>query len=172
MHIELSFHTMSSVSPMYLHYTDRVINSVKDRTVQPTLSKKPIGLWLSYGTAWKEWCEENNFAICNIKKCNVYTATINEENLYVIDTFAKLIEFCEEFVNIVSAFNISWGEVTWSEVAEKYDGIVIRNYRELWYESFAHGEYTREITEWFRSYDIDCACIWRARAIQSWNTYK
>ncbi len=162
----------------YLHYSATAIPVLKDRLEQPIKAHKPNGLWLSEGTAWKEWCAEQGFSTCDMRTCKTYGACINEVNLYVIDTFEKLWEFSNEYY-VPPAYTgwIDWHGINWARVAQKYDGIVIRNYKPLWNQCFYAwqdgGWYynptqVREKTTWFRTLDIDCACIWRTKAVTTW----
>ncbi len=150
----------------YLHLSYTRIERVHDRLEQPSADSKPIGLWLSSGTAWKDWCDEQCFFPYDMQKTFVYAASINEKNLFVIDTFKKLIEFCEKY-GVMRRFN---NGINWALVAKNYDGIVIRNYRQIWDRCFQLGDHIRNITSWFRTFDIDSACIWRARSVRLFQT--
>lgn len=135
----------------YLHYTRNPITYLKDEIPQHKYAMKPIGLWLSQGEEWREWCEKEEFSTCNLDTCAIYSANIKKDTLAVIDSLYALNEFHKKYEKGDSY-------IDWIAVAHDYDGICFENYYDVKRDYLYTSKSIYGI--WILGIDVNSACIW------------
>jgi len=117
---------------------------IKD-VVQP-IGPKPVGLWYSVGTEWKDWCESESF---NLHRFTIsYSLTVNLDRILRITTVSELMSFTRRFGT--SSFR-GWN-IDWPLVATLWDGIEIAPYQ--WSCRFEPD------TLWYSGWDVASGCLW------------
>ncbi len=143
---------------MYYHYTsaELFLESLEDRSCeQDDGAFKPYGLWLSYNDEWKIWCEKERFR--DFKTVNLYKIELEYDKLIVISNYTELIDFENKY----KVFRT----ITWEQVSEDYDGIIIKNYNEIINELRSLNKVDDSL--WFFTIDVNGGCIWNPRSIIS-----
>lgn len=140
----------------YLHYSQVPIPKLYDIDEQPT-HFKPRGLWLSRGSAWLEWGDENGFGVSENYVYKVELRT--EPNLLELNSYEDLVELNKKYAS-------------WQDVSRDYNGVLVANYGEVrkrvlfkydWCAKPAGIGYL-----WYLGLDVPCACIWRpSKAVAS-----
>jgi hypothetical protein len=121
---------------------------------------KPRGLWLSYDQEWKEWCDAEGFATCNMDTCYIYSANLQKDSLCIIDSLESLDAFQEKYQNKSSY-------IDWHTVAQDYDGISFENYYDVKKAYLYTSKSIRDI--WILGVDVNSVCIWNpSKVIKDW----
>lgn len=154
----------SEAHPKLYHYSNSVITTVKEpstpvrghqSTKSPTLPYKPRAFWVSvddpdrdgYSWGWADWCKAENFRLEDIKYRHRVVLS-DPESLLWIASEAELLDFNEEYgQGQLDSFS---SIILWTEVAEKYSGIIIAPYQ--W-------EQRLELA-WYYGWDCASGCIW------------
>jgi hypothetical protein len=111
---------------------------------------KPVGLWVSVGEAWKDWCEGEDFYTERLAHCQEIVLAANA-NILRLSTAEDLDAFTERFKIADDAF----ASIDWSRVYGEYQGIIIAPY--IWAR--------RLDLAWYYGWDCASGCIWDADAI-------
>ncbi len=147
---------------------------------------KPRGLWVSVGTAWKDWCDSEEFEWAKLK----HEHTINlksDNNVLVMTTPEELIAFSQMYksdlvtvesvlkeTNLVAIDSIRHkvakllGDpfdqseyvhyIDWGHVSNKHQGIIINPYQ--------FGCRCDPKTQWYYPWDVASGCIWDVDCIE------
>ena len=144
---------------VWLHASRKPVTALRDLDCrQQGPGFKPDGFWLGAGAAWvqwmrtemPEWLKENKYTYkCFLKR---------DINVFRIDTFGALKRFSTKY----SGKEGSITYIDWSRVCRDYDGIIVVNYKAIATRTADMMDYL-----WFRTYDIDCACIWKPSTVIS-----
>jgi hypothetical protein len=125
---------------------DRVY--VQDPNITTCKFTKPIGLWVSFEenrNGWFGWCIQEDFRVQNL---NYHVQLdLSNLNLLVIESSSDIEQFNKRYV-----VN---GIPKWSDIIQKYDGIIIPNYL---YEY-------RYKYSWYYGWDCDSGSIWNLKNI-------
>ena len=158
---------------MYYHYTDKELTyeKLEDRTERLKSYEdlfKPIGLWISLGSEWKEFCDEEGFSTCNMNKLKTYEVEIKMDKIRVIDTYEKLEEFEEEYKIYMD--DIKRYLIDWVKVGQKYNGILFNNYYEIKSKIMRSDKFNKYL--WYYAIDVNSGCIWNPESIKSFKKIK
>ena len=128
---------------------------------------KPNGLWISVEGEydWKSWCEEADFSTENLSVA--YELTLKEDaNILHLKTAEEVIEFGKLY-----RFNESKIDddkyiyhIKWTNVREKYQGIIISPYQ--WECRLGI------ITSWYYGWDCASGCICDLSCIKEFKLIK
>jgi hypothetical protein len=137
---------------MYLHYTSNKIDRYQTHYTQHPDTLKPIGMWGSWNTEWRDWCNENEFSTFDLN--NYYTIQMK------IKDFSKIlvIDSLDTYLNLLGYCN----KLNWKKVAKKYDGVVVKNYNKI--KSDLHK--TGLLDTFLYSLDVNCCCIWNLECVE------
>lgn len=133
-----------------LHYSAKPFQFDSNRKYPADDHWKPSGLWLSVegDNDWQEWCEEEGFALDNLK-CVVEVRIKPDANVLLIDTVTKLGAFHARFCRAENDF------LAWNKVKAVYDGLIIVPY-----------QWERRLTiMWYYGWDCASGVIWNLSAI-------
>ena len=143
---------MKTIVNNLLHYSPVVIERLDASALYEQRSHfKPKGLWVSVGSAWKRWCEDNDYEL----SCCTYVHGVELSEgmrMCTLKNAADIDRFTEEFRQ--DRFFIDW-----ESVGAQYQGIIISPYC-----------YSRRLaihTTWYYGWDCASGCIWDLSAIQS-----
>ena len=144
---------------MWLHVSKKPVkmplNDIDCKKQTPGF--KPTGLWLGAGNAWLNWMQ-SEMPEWNKEYKYMYKCYLKRNiNMFHINTFSALKRFTAKY-GIVSKFTV----IDWPRVCQDYDGIMVTNYNKILEPSVDKLELL-----WFRTYDIDSACIWKPSAVIS-----
>lgn len=150
--------TTTLLNEELLHFSRKPIPAVLWSTVSDLcLDPKPVGLWVSVGTSWAEWCLAEQFA----------TDSLNVVHRVVLASRAAILRLSS--ATALDAFTERYGtwrtytalrtccEINWPRIAERYDGIIIAPYQ--WER--------RHSLSWYYGWDVASGCIWHPRAVAS-----
>lgn len=144
-----------------LHQSKHKIDTLHDCTSDALLDRiivcpfsKPIGLWLSYGDAWRNWCAQN------LPKtyCFTYEAELSDDcKLATIKTPDDIRVFSKTY------WCADQNSIAWSRVMEDYDGLDFPDYDSLRFQ-FVNEDFNAPFDDrfiWFFMIDVSSICIWR-----------
>jgi len=135
------------------HYSARPL---KLRSVEQDVfpSYKPRGLWLSVGSAWKDWGDDEQFSIDDEY---VELELTESANVLILSTAEELDAFTEKYGCSSLVYGISdHYAIDWPKVANQYQGVIIAPYI-----------YSRRLKlMWYYGWDCASGCIWDANAIR------
>ncbi len=119
------------------------------------VTHKPRGLWYGFGDSWISWCFREGCNSFVNKRNSIHELNIDLEQILVIDSKEKLIEFSNKYGTSIlgrKSFKGFKESVDWAEVMSQYKGIEISPY----YPSFDLGN------DFFWYFGWDCAsgCLW------------
>ena len=140
------------------HHTDEEELDLT-RTYAQTFHKKPLGLWYDIDCAWTKWCKDDDYGD---GYNNSFLLDIKTDDMLIIDTPLKLIDFHREFSFVPDTLKNISGDVrliAWSRLAEYCSGIEIAPYRE---EQSDLGGYF-----WYSRWDVASGCIWNLSQVNS-----
>ena len=113
-------------------------------------SYKPIGLWVSVGDAWRDWCEAEQFHMESLEYVSEVTLA-DDADILRMGTGEELDDFTDRYGDG------QYGDlIAWDEVARHHQGIIIDPY--VW-------ERRLELS-WYYGWDCASGCIWDAAAIE------
>ena len=139
------------------HHTDAETLDLT-RKYEQTFYKKPLGLWYDIDCSWAEWCEHNEYSIGS----NHFLLEIDYEDVLVIDTAEKLVQFHDQFSFVpeeLKSVSGDWRRIDWAKLAKYYTGIEIAPYRE---EQVGLRGYF-----WYQMWSVPSGCIWDLSIIKS-----
>ena len=169
------------------HYSDRIIPKlwqVEYPDHYPRGSGKPNGFWVSVGDDWISWCQNADFKLHDCvykhrihlqKDHGCLIITTKQDLFQLIETYGcDMYKSCglpDEFPRHPSMshpllndplFDMSKSYIDWSQLYEKYKGIIFVTYDPgiLW------GSQYRLLT-WYSCLDCASGCIWDMSAIES-----
>ena len=143
----------------YYHYTDKIIE-ILDHKKYKQNNYKPSGLWFSKNNEWYEWCISEGFNISGLN--NKYELGIDFEDILIIDTIDKLINFNDEY-SICSSSSIM--TIDWLNISTKYKGIFFDNYLNIKHYLSINDLMYKFI--WYYAIDVSSGCIFDISAIKS-----
>lgn len=129
---------------------------------------KPVGLWVSVGDEWKEWCVSENFAIEDLTfKHQVILKS--DANILYLDTPEKIFELSKKYPSTKESVSKLIGldssnELDWIKIKSEYQGIIIAPYQ---WECRLALEST-----WYYGWDCASGCIWDISCIESFELVK
>lgn len=130
----------------FYHFSKKPLGKIRS-VKQTNLGIKPDGFWFSVEDEWKDWCDCEGFAQDRLTyRSQVF---INTENMLVLKTEKDIVDFRDEY-------DENW-VINWSNVAQKYDGILIEHY-------YFNLRYQKNMT-WYYVWDVASGCIWNKKAI-------
>lgn len=136
------------IKPTRLHYSSKPFTQTPRVYTQRT-EQKPDGLWYSVGSAWKDWCESEQFNLQRLQ-C-VCKLEIDESRiLKVVD----LLAFTEQYGVVNRTLELR--SIDWAQVASAYAGIEIAPYQ------YKH----RLSLLWYYPWDVASGCIWDLSVIK------
>jgi len=107
---------------------------------------KPDGFWYEVDGDWRSWCQSEMPEW--LREKHLYAVVLGDENVLRIATLAEFDEFTARYGPRCKSDSLSW-----SAVAEEYDGIEIAPY-----------QYARRMsTFWYYPWDCASGCLWRPR---------
>ena len=115
---------------------------------------KPVGLWVSSGTSWADWCKEQDFNLNGITHvCEIVLA--KDANILHLKTPGAIEQFTSMYASTgrFGSMYIDWGRL------QKYQGIIIAPYQ--WSLRLAPH------TSWYYPWDCASGCIWDLSAIKT-----
>lgn len=146
-----------------IHYSPELIEALDDRKYDQNnmpFHHKPNGLWISvHGSCdWKNWCENENFSLENLRYSYEISVKKNANILY-ISTPEELYEFTKKYPFSTRQFDMDYDtyQIDWYKVKSKYQGIIIAPYQwdcRLSLES-----------NWYYSWDCASGCLWDLKCI-------
>lgn len=148
--------------PFLLHYSRNSIENIKKKKQKS--SWKPVGLWYSLGTAWKDWGDAESFEISDnfVYKLTVdYSKILHVSSEEEIDQFSKIYGVPDPSFHMDAIHGEKYFLIDWKRVAEQYHGIEISPY--LWSRRFTH--------MWYYGWDVPSGCIWNPGAIQEFRLF-
>jgi hypothetical protein len=144
---------------VWLHASREPVTALRDLDCrQQAPGFKPAGLWLGAGVAWLQWMRTEMPQWARVNKYTYKCYLKREINVFRIDTFSALKRFSAKYGGKTESITY----IDWSQVCRDYDGLIVTNYKAVATKTEGMVEYL-----WFRTYDIDCACIWRPTAVIS-----
>ncbi len=155
---------------VWLHASKKPIglqlNDIDCRSQGPDF--KPKGMWLGAGSGWLNWVKTEMPELTKEYKYMYKCYLKRDINVFNINTFSALKRFTSKY-GIKSKIGLNQNGlnhiltfIDWSLVCQDYDGIMVTNYSKILPSSADKLEYL-----WFRTYDIDSACIWKPSAVIS-----
>ncbi len=155
----------------FYHYSDDAdLGTLRDAR-QPPDSEwlgKPSGLWVSDEDndpegSWSTWCRNEHWG--DIDEKHRHTIEVDVRRVLRITTSAELMNFNRKYsrdMKIGHASNRSPNYrrtvISWTLVAERYDGIIISPYQ--WRHRMDHD------MSWYYGWDCASGCIWNASAME------
>ncbi len=121
---------------------------------------KPTGLWYSMSNEWQLWCEKNKIDISTQYKY-IHELNIDFKSICVLDSIDTLMDFHWKY----SYKHESVKVIDWKKVMIDYDGIEIRNYEALLYDSLSRG------IIWLRNWEVNSGCIWHLQTVEFKNSH-
>lgn len=157
-----AFTRRSGLAAELLHFSAKPVVFLHPVEQDPRPAYKPLGLWVSVGSSWLEWCEAEQFSTQRYDYVTrvVLADTANVLRLHSahgLDQFTRQFAVWDEWQEQRDERNAS---IDWWRVAEQYDGIVIAPY------CFAR----RMKLRWYYGWDCASGCIWDARAVASFES--
>lgn len=150
-----------------LHYSSSFVkpNLEIQRVIQQNrYAVKPKGLWLSVGTAWKEWCEGEEFRLDGVRHCFAVTLS-NDARILRLSNAESLDRFTDEYkctppwsteLPVDQHPHLdAW--IDWERVVQAWQGIII--------DPYCHERRCRLL--WYYGWDCASGCIWESKAIKS-----
>lgn len=126
------------------------------RNVKQEYSKKPKGIWYTFGDTWLNWVTSEMPSILN-RLTVLYDVDISECNILKLTNIEELVAFTERF-SISLDFNPYGTEkIAWWEVSLFYDGIEVSNWK--------LGDGLEEGVLWIDSWDFASGCVWNVDKI-------
>ena len=146
-----------------IHYSKNPIREINSAKQEDSAHMKPHGLWVSDGTAWKDWCKGENF----MQDCFKYEThiTLTDKNkILFLNTRKELKLFTVMFSKrlITMGTVLKYADINWTKVAKKYKGLIITPY--IW-------EARHELI-WYYGWDVASGCIWDKTAIKEFYCVK
>lgn len=165
-----------------LHFSaEPFLGPVQSAVDRLTVARKPVGLWLSVGMAWAEWCLGQKFAVERLRHCA--EIVLRPERILRLSSAVDIDRLSESSARSVAmrgsdlasileqipASDIDFrhhvtllgylGErpgmlLDWRRIAEAHDGIVIAPY-----------QFSRRLTRWYCGWNCASGCIWRPEAV-------
>lgn len=133
------------------HYAGKPFNLDRSRSVAQLRDMKPRGFWVTVPGEddWPTWCRGQEWGLERlvVEYC-VELGT--EANILTLSTSQAILGFH-------AAYSRSRWEISWAEVAEAYDGILIS----------PHDYSLRWDLSWYSGWDCASGCIWNLAAIES-----
>jgi hypothetical protein len=152
---------------------------------------KPIGFWLSAGTAWERWCKSNDFESFRLRY--QYRIKLRKNhNVLMIHDLVGFDKFCYEYgydpygiysnhsektkelfgeseagQRLATYWHIRkyYPDCRWNLVKEKYQGIIICPY-------FHNRRLMTSHSQWYYGWDCASGCIWDVDCIKSFELEK
>lgn len=148
----------------YTHYSPNKITEFFE-TPQDFMTMKPRGIWLCHGTEWKDYFNiMGGNKMYDMNNCYIYKTEIDESRIFIVDSYEKLTKLVRLFGSIRNTFfGTQVVEISWPELAYKYDGIVFKNFHEINAMIFKKGLYFN--LGWFTALDMDSVCIWKPESV-------
>jgi hypothetical protein len=149
-----------TVTEILAHYSGLPIGDLQ-AIEQPTHPWfKPSGFWLSVegqGDGWKEWCEDNDFNLGNLR-CRARLSLHAAAKILRLGTLAEIRNFSREYRS-PDARRHDYGSIDWRRVAASFQGIIIAPH-----VCEAHFDFA---VLWYYCWDCASGCIWDPCAIAS-----
>ena len=98
------------------------------RAISGNLDSKPIfAFWLSYGDAWKEWCEQERFGTSKLQY--EYHADIaSHARVLFMNDHSELKDFGDRYDSGIRNEMFGRERLDWNAVAQDYDVVAIAPY--------------------------------------------
>ena len=147
----------------YIHYPRfEPFDFNREMAYHQSPDPKPNGLWISVGTEWEEFCQQNSFS--EWVEFPAFEIKFAEGSNFCIITDAnELIEFTDKYISDLQHNDNEVNEILfsyfidWKRVSEDYDGIFIMPY--IW--SCRLSSHTR----WYYGWDVASGCIWNLNTV-------
>jgi hypothetical protein len=147
------------MSDQLIHYSRLPVRlETLERREQP-VTNKPKGLWVSDGTAWKDWCESENFEAGRTVCANEVTLA-QDARILRIESETELDDFTDAYAVFPEGFPADYAYyLDWPAVAAAYSGVLIIPY--LW------SRHLDASSPWYYGWDVASGCIWEPTAVAS-----
>jgi hypothetical protein len=146
----------------FRHYSHKKLEKVlsSKEVGHPQGCTKPIGFWISIGSAWNKWCKSEDWG--SKGKKFIYRVKISRKaKIAWLKTTQDLIDFKRKYQDTT----VCYGAIDWEKVYKDYQGIVILNPK-----SFSWAYY--EDTTWCYSWDVPSGCIFDSSVVKIERIYK
>ena len=141
------------------HYSPSPILKLDQRPYvqgrRPTRFEKPEGFWVSVDGPddWKQFCEAESFRLEELAVPHRVILS-KDARLLLISNLAEFDAFEEEYSSPDPI--LIMGAIRWTEVAKKYQGIIVAPYQ--WER--------RMSSDWYYPWDCASGCIWDIAAVE------
>ena len=112
---------------------------------------KPVGLWLSVGTAWLDWCQAEHFRPGKWRWAT--PVRVDADKLLPVRSAAEAAALTKPHGSAPFAVP------DWRAVAREYAGVLFNPY------SRAEALFSSGAPLWYYAVDVPSACVWDASAI-------
>lgn len=147
------------------HYSSKPIciediRSVKQESYHFRI--KPVGLWLSVGNAWEDWCKAEEFFLKGLTHKS--KVGICHDSVLSISGIDQVHEFFDKYGQSDIGEYLKGGMhfVDWLKVSEDYSGFMIEDYG---FYCLMNPDLVGHI--WLYGWDCSSGCIWDKSAIKS-----
>lgn len=138
-----------------IHYSRTPLLRIESRDQEPIPSFKPKGLWFSVedGYGWREWCEQEEFNLQNLK-IGTELRLLESAQVLKISSSTEV----QEFTTLFSAIYKNGTYINWKRVSKDFDAIIIAPY----ILKCRLGRYFL----WYYGWDCSSGCVWGGAAVE------
>lgn len=152
------------------HYgADPVPQFDRNQVRTPKVGIKPTGLWLSHGSAWADWCTENDqrrdlgvrtearwaAPLVSLGDGSGGRGVLNLPTWADVIRFSNMFSVAPEWADLLSA---NYRVVDWPSVQSRWWGINIS-------EPSPSGLWVGDLPMWISTWDVPSACVWEPQAV-------
>lgn len=118
--------------------------------------EKPVGNWISIPGEddWPSWCRSEGYNLpAALRYC--HRLNLDTNAVKVISSIAEIDAFTDEWlVTTPLGQDITFFNLAWDKIAERYKGVVIAPY--IWARRLS----PPKVSNWYYTWDCASGCIW------------